>query len=263
RVVRRMGHSTLEQIYRLWNGGERLEIVSHAYWEERNTLLRALFPLRVRSHEAWFETAFGTIARPTHRNTSWDRARFEVPGLRFADLSQPDYGVSLLTDSKYGYSASGHTLGLSLLRGPTYPDPFADRGEHRFTYALYPHPGDWRFGTVAEAHALNAPLVPIVLPGRGGNRPAAGRFIAVDEKGVRLAALKPAEEGAGIILRLYEAHGCSARVRVSLPTPKKWQAWLVDLLEKCLSREKALDGILSTSLGPFAVRTFLIAPESP
>lgn len=260
RVVRRFGHSTLEQVYRLWNGGRRLEIVSHATWEERNTLLRALFPLRVRSHEAWFETAFGAVARPTHRNTPWERARFEVPGLRFADLSQPDYGVSLLTDSKYGYSVWGDTLGLSLLRGPTYPDPFADRGEHHFIYALYPHPGDWRSGTVAEAHALNAPLVPIVLPGPGGKRPAARRFLAVDQPGVRLSALKPAEEGPGLILRLYEAHGCDARVRVWLPTPKGWGARAVNLLEEQLGWEVVLDGILHTRLPPFTVETFLIAP---
>ncbi len=260
RVVRRVGNSTIEQTYRLWNGGSRLEIVSHVVWEERNTLLRALFHLPIRSHEAWFETAFGAVARPTHRNTPWDRARFEVPGLRFVDLSEPDFGVSLLSDSKYGYSAHGHTLGISLLRGPTYPDPLADCGEHRFTYALYPHAGDWRNGTVAEAHDLNAPLVPILLPGPGGQKPAVRRFLGVDRPGVRLAALKPTEDGRGILLRLYEAHGTQGFANLCLPTPEGWTVWSANLLEEPIFREGKAGNPLSLFFLPFQVQSLLVVP---
>src|SRR6185312_14873429 len=103
--------------------------------------------------------------RPTHRNTSWDAAKFEVPAHRWADLSEADYGVSLLNNGRYGHSALGNTLGLTLLRSPIDPDPLADAGHHEFTYAIYPHHGDWTVGgTVNEAIALNSPLIAHVMP---------------------------------------------------------------------------------------------------
>ena len=129
-------------------------------WHERRILLKARFPLAIRSDHATFECAHGVIRRPTHRNTSWDTARFEVAAHRFADLSEHGYGVALLNDGKYGHHALGNELGLSLLRSPVYPDPLADEGRQSFTYALYPHAGDWLTGGVlAEAEDLNQPLL--------------------------------------------------------------------------------------------------------
>jgi alpha-mannosidase len=114
---------------------------------------------------------FGAQRRPTHGNTGWDAARFEVSAHRFCDLSEPGYGVALMNDGKYGHSAKGNVLGISLLRSPLYPDPLADEGEHRFTYSLYPHPGDWTAaGVTREAFALNSPLVPVRGGGRRRNR---------------------------------------------------------------------------------------------
>ena len=122
----------------------------------------------MHSHEATYETLYGVTRRPTHRNTSWDAARFEVSGHRFADLSEPGYGVALLNDGKYGYSAHGNVLTLSLLRSPLYPDPGADEGHHAFTYSLFPHPGDWTEGNVVnEAFALNSPLIAVPAAGDG------------------------------------------------------------------------------------------------
>ena len=141
RVERRFRGSWISQTYVLLSGSRRLDIETRVRWHERQVLLRALFPLRVRSHEATFETMYGVVKRPTHRNTSWDGARFEVCAHRFADLSEPGYGVALLNDGKYGHSARDNVLGISLLRGPLYPDPLADEGEHRFTYSLFPAPG--------------------------------------------------------------------------------------------------------------------------
>ena len=256
RVVRRIGNSTIEQVYWLWAGSRRLEIETRVLWEERATLLRALFPLGVRSHEAWFETAFGAVPRPTHRNTSWDQARFEVPALRFADLSEPGYGVSLLNDGKYGHNALGNVLGLSLLRGPVYPDPFADRGEHRFTYALYPHAGDWRQGTIAQAHDLNAPLRATLLPGCGGGRPAQKRLLEVDTPALRLSALKRAEDGEGIVLRLYEAHGGRGMASLKVEGLGAAKAWQVNLLEEAEEEWRLQEGRLRFPFGPYQVLSF-------
>ena len=143
RVRRRWRDSRIEQTYRLLAGSRRLDIVTDIDWHEREIYLQARFPLAVHSHEATFETMYGVVRRPTHRNTSWDAARFEVSAHRFADLSEPGYGVALLNDGKYGHSVHGNVLTLSLLRSPLYPDPTADEGEHHFTYSLLPHAGDW------------------------------------------------------------------------------------------------------------------------
>ncbi|MDQ3793432.1 MAG: alpha-mannosidase, partial [Actinomycetota bacterium] len=168
-VERRWRGSRILQTYRLLAGLRRLEIETHVDWRERQVLLRALFPLNVRFHEATFETMYGAVKRPTHRNTSWDAARFEVSAHRYCDLSEPGYGVALLNDGKYGHSARGNVLGISLLRSPLYPDPLADEGEHRFTYSLLPHPGDWtEAGVTREAFALNSPLFAAgAAPGEG------------------------------------------------------------------------------------------------
>jgi alpha-mannosidase len=214
RVERQFHGASIEQHYRLCSGSKRLEIETRIRWQGRRTLLRARFPFALRSHEAWFETAFGAIARPTHRNTSWDWARFEVNAHRWADLSEAGYGVSLLNDGKYGHSAHGNELGLTLLRSPVYPDPLADEGEHHFTYAIYPHQGDWRGETILEAHDLNAPLRACVVPESVGNWPAARSFMRVNQAGVRLSALKKAEDSDEILVRLYEAIGGRGTIRL-------------------------------------------------
>lgn len=240
RVERRLEGALIEQLYRLRASARRLEIETRIRWERRRTLLRAYFPLNVRQHEAWFETAYGAVARPTHRNTSWDVARFEVSGHRWADLSEAGYGVSLLNDGKYGHSALGNVLGLTLLRSPVYPDPLADEGEHRFTYALYPHRGDWRGETILEAHDLNAPLRAIVLPAEGGDWPSVRQFARISAPGLRLSTLKRSEEGEGIVLRLYEAHG--GRGRAVLETElATGAARRVNLLEEA-QEELLLEG---------------------
>ena len=214
RVTRRWRDSMISQTYRLLSGSRRLDIETWVDWHERRVLLRALFPLNVRSHEATSETMFGAQRRPTHGNTGWDAARFEVSAHRFCDLSEPGYGAALMNDGKYGHSAKGNVLGISLLRGPLYPDPLADEGEHRFTYSLYPHPGDWTAAGVArEAFALNSPLVPV----RGGEMPEESSFVETEGVELALAGLKRSEDGEAFILRLYEPHGARGLTRLRFP----------------------------------------------
>jgi alpha-mannosidase len=205
----------------------------------------------VRAERASFECAFGVATRPTHRNTSWDEAQFEVAGHRFADLSEPGFGLAILNDAKYGHSARDNVLGLSLVRSPVLPDPLADEGEQRFTYALMPHPGAWHEGGVREeAEDLNQPL--LVVPARGL---AAATLAPLGCDGLAagqtagLGALKAAEDGDGLILRVYEPAG--ARGRLALRLPEGWRdAGAVDLLEQPSAPQA--EGALS----PFEIRSW-------
>ncbi|WP_019010889.1 alpha-mannosidase [Deinococcus aquatilis] len=241
--VRRGSHaergnrSVITQTYRLSPGSRRLDIQTHADWQGRRQFLRALVPLQVQASAATFETAFGAVTRPTHANMPGDAAQFEKPGHRWADLSEggsseSGSGLSLLTDSKYGYSAQGNVLGLSLLRSPIAPDPTADEGQHDFTYSLYPHAGDWRNGTVAEAHDLNAPLLAYRSTARGTTLPESARLLHLQGgPGLRLSALKLAEDHDALIVRLYETHGTRGQATlVGWGLEDGWQE--VNLLEE-------------------------------
>ena len=191
RVERAFRDSRIVQEVRLWAGSARIDFATRLDWHDRRWLVKARFPLAVRSDRATFETAFGVVERPTHRNTSWDDARFEVAGHRFADLSEPGYGAALLNDGRYGHHALGSELGLSLLRSPTWPDPLADEGVQEVTYALYPHAGQWlEGGVLAEAEDLNRPLLvhPVTAAAETRLRPLAPR---------RPAARARHAEGAG------------------------------------------------------------------
>jgi len=261
RIRRTWRGSRIDQTYRLVAGSSRLDIVTELDWHERAILLRSRFPLAIHTHEATFETMYGVVRRPTHRNTSWDEARFEVGGHRFADLSEAGYGVAPLNDAKYGFSAEGGVLGISLLRSPRYPDPHADEGAHRFTYSLFPHAGDWTDGgVVTEAFALNSPLVTVAAPGDGGaaGTGTAGFVTLGDGLPLSLGSLKAAEDGDGLILRLHEPHGArgTAALRfASAPSTVEF----VDLLERPVDREAPGPGhtgdTVTLTVRPFEVVT--------
>jgi alpha-mannosidase len=208
--------STLTQTVRLDAESRRLEFRTSVDWRERHTLLKVCFPLAVRAPNATYETAFGYAERPTHYSTSFDRARYEVPGHRWADLSEHGFGVALLTDSKYGYSCFGNELRVSLLRSPTSPDPDADQGAHELAYALVPHVGGWReAGIVAEGARFNAPLRWSACVSETQGRSLA----SVDDPNLVLDTIKPAEDSDAVVLRLYEAHGARGTARVRLDRP--------------------------------------------
>ena len=203
--------SRMTQTVRLDAHSRRLEFHTTVDWHEERTLLKVCFPLLVRSPLATYEMPFGYAERPTHFSTSWDRARYEVPGHRFADLSEHGFGVAVLTDSKYGYSCYGNELRVSLLRSPRSPDPEADMGRHEFAYALVPHAGGWReAGIVAEGARFNAPL-------RWVADAPAESFAAADDPNLVLDTIKRAEDGDALVLRLYEAHGARGTARVRAP----------------------------------------------
>ena len=229
RLERAFRDSRVTQDIRLWAGSARIDIHTRLDWHDRRWLLKARFPLAIRSARATFETAFGVVERATHRNTSWEQARFEVAGHRFADLSEPGYGAALLNDGRYGHHALGSELGLSLLRSPFWPDPLADEGEQELTYALLPHAGGWlEGGVLAEAEDLNRPLLarPVAADAEASLRP-----LVLDGLPVALGALKALEDGGGLALRVWEPQG--ARGEVALSLPDGWRAdEALDLLER-------------------------------
>lgn len=229
RITRRFRGSTIVQHVRLWSNSPRIEFGTDIDWHERRILLKARFPLAIRSDVAAFECAAGVVRRPTHRNTPWDQTRFEVAGHRFADLAEHGFGVALLNDGKYGHHALHNELGLSLLRSPVYPDPLADEGRQSFTYALYPHSGDWLTGGVlAEAEDLNQPLICRTVATEAD---ATWTAVAVEGLAVGLSGFKAAEDGNGLILRTYEPAGARGAVELSLA--KDWKiAGEVDILEE-------------------------------
>lgn len=258
RLTCRTGQSVITQDVRLCAGSQRLDFVTRVEWHERRTLLKCAFPVGVHASEATFEIQFGAIARPTHRNTSWDRAKFEVPAHRWADLSEGDYGVALLNDCKYGYDVRDNVLRLSLLRSPTKPDPEADQGEHEFTYSLYPHKGGWRDGAVVrQGLELNVPLLGVSVGARSGDLPTCWSAASVDRDSVIIETLKKAEDGEGVVLRLYEAHGGRGplTVRTALPVAAALEC---NGIEDVVGSAELADGELRTSVRPWQVRSFLL-----
>jgi alpha-mannosidase len=206
--------SSMRQVVRLDAGSGRLEFHCQVDWRESNTMLKVLFPVDVLARNATYQMQFGYTERPTHYSTSHDLARYEVPGHRFADLSEHGFGVALLTDCKYGYSTYGNEMRISLLRSPTTPDPQADMGTHQFAYAVMPHSGGWReAGVVAEAARFETPLR--WAPGTAQPH----SFFSVDDPNLVLDTVKLAEDSDALVLRLYEAHGArgTARVRMGVP----------------------------------------------
>ncbi|CAI9415688.1 hypothetical protein ANOBCDAF_03532 [Pleomorphomonas sp. T1.2MG-36] len=227
-VVRRHSASTIRQRLRLWANSPRLEIVTDLDWHDRRTYLRATFPVTVLAEEAVFDQAIGVTRRPTHDNTTWQRAQFEACGHRFASLSETDWGAALLSADKYGFSAKGNLLTLSLIRGPMYPDMLADEGHHRFVYAILPHDGRWWSEAVqAEADLLATPPTFVAARGEADYDVAP---IGLAGQQVRLHALKPAEDGAGYVVRLSEAAGRRGAFSLALPEGKV--AMPVDALER-------------------------------
>jgi alpha-mannosidase len=262
RVVRRWRGSRIAQTYRLLSGSRRLDVVTEIDWRERQVLLRVLFPLDVRAHEASFETMYGVVRRPVHRNTSWEAARFEVAAHRFVDLSEIGYGVALLNDGRYGHSARDNVLGISLLRSPLYPDPLADEGHHSFTYSLFPHPGDWtEAGVVEEAFALNSPLR-AVRPDGPDEGPVSGTgFVAVEGVRLALGSLKRAEDDRGFVLRLYEPRGARGVCILRFAGSIRWVV-KTDLLENEEETLDVRDDAVHLRVTPFEVVTLRVEPDA-
>jgi len=235
-VKRAYGNSVIEQTVTLHKHSKRIDFVTTIDWQEDHVLLRALFPVNVRSSHATYDIQFGHLERPTHKNTSWDENKFEVCAHKWSDLSEGNYGVSILSDSKYGYSTEENVMGISLLKAPTWPNTVADRGMHTFTYSLYPHGGDFTEGdTQKQAYLLNMPLEAIKVDKHEGRMPGCYSMISADKPNVVIETVKKSEEGHDIIVRLYDSYNCKENVVIKTGFAFK-EAYLCDLMENNLQK---------------------------
>jgi alpha-mannosidase len=218
RVTRSWQSSKFVQEITLDAGADQVEVVNDIDWHETHVLLKAAFPLAAASSKATYEIPYGSIRRPTTRNNSWEQAQFEVPALRWADLGDGQHGFSLLNNSKYGYDGKDNVLRISLLRSPAWPDPDADRGHNHFTYALYPHAGDWKQAlTVRRGYEYNYVLQASQAQSHPGSFPADHSYVTVKPENVVLTALKKAEDADGLIFRVYEWAGETSEVQIHVP----------------------------------------------
>ncbi|MCP4642767.1 MAG: alpha-mannosidase [bacterium] len=257
RIIRTTDLSTITQDVTLYAGSPRLDFVTHVDWHDRRTLMKAAFPVDVRSDHATFEIQFGALNRPTHANRDADLAQFEVPAQKWADLSEGDYGASLLNDCKYGYDVKDNVLRISLLRAPLEPDKHADEGEHTFTYSLYPHGADWRNGTVQQGLELNVPIIAATARSAEGERPPQGALAAVDAENVIIDTVKRAEDSDDIIVRLYEAYGQRGPVMLTLDRPPR-KVTECDLMEENDTPVDVQGANVRFTIKPFEIRTFKV-----
>lgn len=203
-IKRKYNNSTICQKIVAYDKSRRIDIINDIDWHEHHKIMKAEFDVDVLSDRATYDIQFGNVERPTHRNTSWDAAKFEVCAHKWCDLSEDNYGVSILNNCKYGYSVYENEMTLTLIKCGTYPNPEADQGKHSFTYSIYPHTGDFRQGgTVQEAYILNRPLETIKTNG-GGNLPSEYSLVQCDAENIIIETVKQAEDGDGIIVRLFD-----------------------------------------------------------
>lgn len=256
-LKRRWHNSEATQRIYIYSGLRRIDFDTQVERREHHVLLKISFPVEIHASWATYETQFGNIERPTHWNTSWDRARFEVPTQRWADLSEGGYGVSLLNDCKYGYDVKDNVMRLTLIKSATDPDPKADQGLHRFIYSLYPHAGDWRNGTIRQAAQLNEPLVARWESPHPGCLPPELSMVKVNRDHVFVEALKMGEDGDDLIVRVYEGHNQRGKVTLTFPFQVE-TAWETNLLEKPEEERPPEGRDLTFFIKPYQVRTFRI-----
>ena len=231
RVTSNWGNSKFVQTIALSADGDTVDVDNQFDWHESHVLLKAAFPLAASGPFATYEIPYGSIERPTTRNNSWEKAQFEVPAMRWADLGDGKHGFSVINNAKYGYDAAGNVLRLTLLRSPTWPDPEADRGHHHFHYALYPHAGTWKDAmTVRHGYEYNYPLTAVATTAHTGSLPASHSFASVSPENVVLTAVKKAEDANGLIFRVYEWAGKDATVEFHVP-PGATSATVTNLQE--------------------------------
>ncbi len=258
RLVRHFGKSTITQTVWFYDTLGKIDFETCVDWHQRHEMLKAAFPVDVKSDKATFEIQFGTIERPTHFNTEWDQAKFESCAQKYADLSDGGYGVSILNDCKYGHDIHDGVIQLSLLRSPTYPDPEADQGVHTFTYSLCPHAGTLRESdTVKLAYDLNQPMKIIPATGKKTTVPTEYSAADCDSANIICETVKPAEDGNGTILRFYECANKRTRatVRVGLSGRK---AYLCDLMENEQKELPMQNGNFSYTFSNFEIVTVKI-----
>ena len=255
RVCRQFGASTMTVHFSLRAGSPRVDLDIDVDWHEHERLLSLLVPLDVRAAEATCDIQFGTVRRPMHASSPWDAAKFEVCAHRFVDVAEPQFGVAVLNDGRFGHCVLDGGVRVSLLRGARYPDPEADQGRHRVTISILPH-GPGLTEVLAEAEALNLPVRVVHSTASAAVPPP---VVTVDHAGVQLSAVKRADDGSGdLIVRLHEACGDRAALTVRTATPVR-AAGRCNALEEPHTPIDVADGIVAITLRPYELVTLRLS----
>ena len=249
---------TISQDIIVYKDSPVVDFKTHIDWAVRHQVMRVYFPTNVKSQMAAFESGFGTLLRPTIANTPFDQAKFEVCAHKFADLSEGDYGVSVLNDCKYAHDCVQNTIGITLLRGTSCPDELADLGEHEINYAIYPHTGDWRIAqTARKGHELNN-TVKVVPMNAALARDICGKgLVSADNENIIVDTFKRAEDGDGYIVRLYEANGNRGNVTLSFAYALT-DAAEVDLIEENPTAADWNGKTITCGFTPYEIKTFRV-----
>lgn len=247
-------NTTISQDMVTYANDRRIDFITNVDWREQKQLLKVAFPVDIRSTMATYDVQFGNVKRPTHWNTSWEMAKFETVAQQWVDLSQRDYGVSLLNDSKYGHDIKDNVIRLTLLKSATHPDPVQDQGEQNFTYSLLPHAGDFiEADTVKAAYQLNQPLRAIEGEIKG-NIPT--KMFDFNNAYVLVDAIKKAEDENMVVVRFHEYAG--SRQEVKIKSDYNIVGWMeTNLMEKPieeLRNEKDINLIVN----PYEIKTIMI-----
>lgn len=254
-IQRTISNSVIKQKIHFYADSRRIDFSTWVDWKEHQHLLKVHFPVNIHSDEATFEVQFGNLKRKIHGNTSWDEARFESCGQKWMDISEGHYGVSLLNDCKYGYSAKDSNIALTLIKSGIDPNKTADQEEHVFTYALYPHKEMWSAaGTVQEAYKLNQPAYAT----KGELKNTDKSFISTDKDNIIIETVKPAENGDGIIVRLYDCENSLTKATLT------FVEGMLESVEECnLMEEKEVDieacgNSFTVSVKPYEIKTYRV-----
>ncbi|MCR5467581.1 MAG: alpha-mannosidase, partial [Lachnospiraceae bacterium] len=236
----------------------RFDIRNEIDWNEKNILLRNYFPMDIHATEATYEIQYGNVKRPTHYNTSWDFAKFEVCAHKWIDLSESNYGLSVINDCKFGYSIHDGVIGLTMLKSAVYPNPEADKEHHSFTYSFCPHNEPIAMSdTVAKAYVFNNPYIAVQKEEAGDKLPSEWQLLNLDAESVVTEVVKKSEDGKSLIVRMYEAQDRRETAGVKLAVPFK-SACLCNVLEEKLEDVSVSDGEIKLDFKPFEIKTLRV-----
>jgi alpha-mannosidase len=255
RIVRPHMKSKITQTIWFYDDIAKIDFETVADWHQQHQMVKAAFPVDINSDKATYEIQFGTIERPTHMNTSWDMAKFEVCAQKYADLSEGGYGVSLINDCKYGHDIHDGVMQLSLFKSPTYPNHEADQGEISFTYSICPHAGTLaESDTIRLAYLLNYPMTAVKATGEESQIPEYFSAITIDRDNVICETVKESEDGTDTILRLYECKNIKGKVNIKTEFNFN-KAYLCDMMENPLCELEAADGTITLDISGFEILT--------
>lgn len=255
KVVKKYLDSEISQNIWLYSDTNRIDFDTDIDWHEHHQILKVAFPLDIHTSTATYETQFGHIERPTHGNTSWDQAKFEVCAHKWVNVAENGYGVGLLNDCKYGFNTEGSTLKLTVLKCSQYPNEIADQGAHKFTYSLMAYEGDFReAGVINEAYALNQPFETAEIKANNGKMPDEFSLVSCDKSNVIVETVKKAEADDGMIVRMYDAFNRRANANITVADGFN-KAYLCDLMENVVE-ELDFDGnTVTVPVKPFEIIT--------